>query len=135
MRSNSSARRAGARFEKDVADYLAWALMDRRIERRAKCGAKDRGDVTGVMFHGERVVIECKDCARPRLPEWLREAEEERGNDDALYGVVVHKRHGVKAPADQYVTMTLQTFGAFLAGGSDLLPDTGDQARDQEDGK
>ena len=40
----------------------------------------------------------------------------ERGNDDALVGVVAHKRHGVGAPGEQFVTMTLRDFVALLTG-------------------
>ena len=105
-----------------MADYLAWALDDDRIDRRVKTGAKDRGDIAGVRMRGKRVVIECKDCGgRHRLPEWLKEAEVERGNDDAEYGVVMWKRLGVRDPARQYVTMTAETFAAMVAGGRDLL--------------
>ena len=104
-----------------MASYLAEALNDSRIERRAKSGAKDRGDVTGLLLHGKRCVVECKDCTRTDLPKWLSEAETERGNDDAAFGVVAHKRKGKGSPEDQYVTMTLKTFAAICAGGPELL--------------
>lgn len=120
-RSRRSAKDAGARFESGMARYLAEALGDDRIERRAKSGAKDRGDISGVRFRGERVVVECKDCARMELARWLAEAETERGNDDAGFGVVFHKRKGVADPARQYVTMTARTFAQMVAGGSGLL--------------
>lgn len=130
-RSRQSARRAGSRFESAVAGYLRRALGDGRIERRAKTGAKDRGDITGLLMRGRRVVVECKDCARLELPRWLEEAEVERGNDDAAFGLVVHKRKGVADPAEQYVTMTLGTLAAMLAGGPELVMDEGaeDSAR------
>ena len=44
------------------------------------------------------------------------EAEIERGNDDALVGVVVHKRHGRAAAGEQFVTMRLADFAALLSG-------------------
>lgn len=100
-----------------VANFLAFRLADDRIERRAKSGAKDRGDIGGVRIPGGRVVIEVKNTARMDLPGWLREAEVECGNDDAVIGVVVHKRHGSANPADQHVTMTLETFATLLEGG------------------
>ena len=107
-------------MEKIVAEFLAYRLADDRIERRTKNGSKDRGDITGVKtLRGGRVVIECKDTARDNLPAWIREAEIERGNDDALIGVVAHKRHGSGNPADQYVSMTLDTFAILLDGGFD----------------
>lgn len=123
-RNRSSAKKAGTRFESLVTAYLREALNDERIERRAKSGAKDRGDVSGVLMRGKRVVIECKDYGgRHELPKWLREAEIERGNDDAEYGVVAWKRSGTAKPEEQYVTMTLETFAAMLCGGRDLMGD------------
>ena len=123
-RSRKSARNAGTAFETLVAGYLREALNDGRIERRAKSGAKDRGDVSGVLMRGRRVVIECKDYGgRHELPKWLEEAEAERGNDDAEYGVVAWKRMGTRKPEEQYVTMTLETFAAMLCGGRDLMGD------------
>ncbi|MFB9924424.1 hypothetical protein ACFORO_10435 [Amycolatopsis halotolerans] len=116
-RSRSSARAAGTRFESSVARYLADVLADDRVERRARTGAKDRGDIAGVRAPGGgRVVLECKDVARLNLAGWLAEAEVERGNDDALVGLVVHKRRGTTDPASQYVTCTLADLVALLAG-------------------
>lgn len=116
-RTNRSARQAGARFERNVADYLAAALDDDRIDRRVKTGAKDRGDIGGVRtFRGGRVVIECKDVATLSLGTWTREAEVERGNDDAVAGVVVHKKRGTALIGAQYVTMTVDDLVALLDG-------------------
>lgn len=119
-RSRTSARKAGSSFERAQADWLAARLGDDRIDRRAKTGAKDRGDIGGVRtIRGGRVVIECKNTARTDLPGWLREAEAERGNDDAAIGVVMHKRARTTDPAEQYVTMTAETFARLLEGGFD----------------
>ncbi len=118
-RSRASAKDAGTRFERSVADFLASRLNDDRIDRRAKTGSKDRGDVGGVRTpSGARVVIECKDTARPDLPGWLRQAETERVNDGAAVGVVVHKKRGTADPAEQYVTMSLETLAVLLEGGA-----------------
>lgn len=73
-RSRRSARTAGTRFETTIAAALAAALDDDRIERRARNGSKDRGDISGVRIHGQRVVLECKDTTTLRLPEWTAEA-------------------------------------------------------------
>ncbi len=115
-RSRRSARQAGSRFERQIADALAAALDDDRVDRRVKNGAKDRGDISGIRLHGQRVVLEVKDCARLALPEWTAEAEIERGNDDALVGLVVHKRHGVSDPLQQWVSCTLAGLVAILTG-------------------
>ena len=114
-RTNASAKKAGSSFERSTADYLA-AVVDDRIDRRVKTGAKDRGDVGGVRIHGKRVVLECKNTAKTNLAGWAAETETERGNDDALAGVIIHKRHGKADPAEQWVTMTLADFAALLTG-------------------
>ena len=119
-RNRKSAKQAGSLFESQVAGYLSDALDDDRIERRAKNGSKDRGDVGGVRtVTGERVVIEAKDYGGRLLPaQWIAEAETERGNDDAAVGVVVAKRRGfgVKQMGDQYVLMTLRELAVLLGG-------------------
>ena len=115
-RNRQSAKAAGARFERAVADALAAALDDDRIDRRPRYGGRDRGDIAGIRLHCQRVVIEVKDCATLRLPEWTAEARVEAGNDDALVGIVVHKRHGVSDPMRQWVSLTLADFVAILTG-------------------
>lgn len=119
-RNRRSAKAAGTRFETLVATYLAQHVDD-RIERRAKTGAKDRGDISGLRHMTQRVVVECKDVAAMSLSQWSREAEVQRGNDDAVAGVIAHKRRGRAAPADQWVTMTLGDFVALLTGSRDHL--------------
>jgi hypothetical protein len=105
----SASMRKGTAFETLIVDYLAWMLKDGRIERRAKNGSNDRGDVTGVYtgVTGERMVIECKNTNRLELGTWLKELEAEKGNDDAPVGIIVHKRRGKGKPGEQYVTLTL----------------------------
>lgn len=114
-RSRTSAKKAGSSFERLVADYLA-RYVDDRIDRRVKAGAKDRGDIAGVRVAGRRLVLECKNTTRTDLAGWTAEAEIERGNDDAIAGVVVHKRHGKGKAEDQWVTMTLRDLASIIAG-------------------
>jgi hypothetical protein len=115
-RSRASAKKAGTTFETAIAAYLA-ATLDDRIERRARTGAKDRGDLSGIRAPGGgRLVIECKNVTRTDLAGWAAEAEIERDNDDALAGLIVHKRHGVADPGAQWVTCTLRDLAAILAG-------------------
>lgn len=105
----------GTAFETQVVRYLRDELGD-PIERRAKCGTADRGDIAGVYLHGRRMVIECKNHQRMELPQWLQEAEAERVNDGADYAVVVHKRRGfgAKNMSGTYVTMTLHDLAQML---------------------
>ncbi len=117
-RNRRSAKAAGTVFENHVAWYLSDALDDDRIERRARGGSKDRGDIGGVRCIAGRVVVECKDVRKLNLSGWVDEAEVERGNDDAAVGVVVHKRlkFGAKNMGGTYVTMTLADFAVLLGG-------------------
>lgn len=116
-RTRRSAKAAGTWFERSLADHLA-AHVDDRIDRRVKTGAKDRGDIANLRTsHGMRVVVEAKNCAKVSLGTWANEAEVERRNDDAVAGVVVHKRHGIAKPGQQWVTMTVDDLIAILTGG------------------
>ena len=119
-RNRQSAKKAGTAFETLVATYLN-EHVDDRIERRRLGGSQDRGDIAGLRHMGERVVIECKNMARPSLGVWANEVEIERGNDDAVAGIIVHKRHGKGQAEDQWVTMTLADFTALLTGNRDHI--------------
>lgn len=114
-------RQKGSTFERAAADYLKFVLDDDRIDRRVKNGAKDRGDIGGVRIYGQRLVLECKNTSRINLGVWAAEAETERGNDDALAGLIIHKRHGKGKPQDQWVTMTLGDLAAILTGNRDHM--------------
>ena len=111
-------KRKGSEFEGQVARYLARALDDDGIERRTLQGVNDRGDIAGVKINGRRAVIECKAEKALRVSEYLREAETERKNDGAEFGVVVSKRRGVgeARTGEQLVLMTLETFARMLKG-------------------
>lgn len=124
-RNRRSAKQAGARMEQAVADYLAWALNDSRVERRHLSGTQDRGDITGIMLDGERVCIEVKNTSRPDIAEHIREAQEEAGNDDAVFWAVVQKRHGIgiedrDTVGRQLVYMTLEQYALLLNHGMPL---------------
>jgi len=114
-RSRASAKAAGSSMERLVADYFkvnGFPFADRRV----KTGAKDCGDVGGVHVHDRRLAIEVKNTAKISLGTWAAEAEVERINDQALAGLIVHKRHGKGKAADQWVTLTLADFLAILTG-------------------
>lgn len=115
-RSRKSAKDAGARFEREIADYLAQVLDDDRVDRMVRRGADDRGDITGVRVHSKPLAIECKNVTKMSLPEWVDEAHREAGNADALAGVVVSKRHGVADSGSQWVHMELRDLVALITG-------------------
>jgi len=112
----SSCHRAkGSSFERLVADYFkanGFPFADRRV----KSGAKDKGDIGGVGIHDQRLVFEAKNTAKLSLGTWANEAEAERINDEALAGVIVHKRHGKGQAGDQWATMPLADLVAILTG-------------------
>lgn len=115
-RTRATAKAAGSRFERSIADYLA-AHIDDRIDRRVKTGGKDKGDIGGLRHMGQRVVLELKDYGGRLLPgTWITEAETERGNDDAGVALVIAKRRGTTDPADQYVLMTVRDLVSLLTG-------------------
>lgn len=109
----SAQRRKGTSFERLTADGLAAALEDNRIDRAPLRGSADRGDISGLVSPFGKVAVECKAVARLDLAGWVGEAETERGNLDAIAGVVIHKRKGKGQFVDQYVTMTVADFLAL----------------------
>lgn len=115
-RNRASAKAAGSRFERQIADYLAQQLNDERIDRAPKYGAGDRGDIANVYIHGHKLALELKNCSRTNLPEWTREAQVEAHNAGALAGLVIYKRHGVGDPGKQWVTCTVDDLISLITG-------------------
>ena len=115
-RNRASAKAAGSRFERSIADCLAEHIDD-RIDRRVKTGAKDKGDLAGWRYAGRRIVAELKDYAgQVKVGPWLNEAEVERGNDDANVGLVICKRRGFSDPLDQVVMLTVRDLISLTTG-------------------
>lgn len=113
-RTRQSAKTAGARFERQIADHLDGQLPG-RIDRQPRTGAKDRGDIAGVTTPGGRpIAIECKNVTRTQLANWIHEAHTEADNLGAAAGIIIHKRHGRSAPDCQWVTMTVADLTAIL---------------------
>lgn len=111
--------RKGASFERIVADHFQEHWIDGSaefIDRRVKTGAKDKGDLVNVRIGKHRIAVECKNTVeyKANLSGWLKEAQEEAANDDALVGVVVHKRQGKGLPGKQYVSMELDDLITLL---------------------
>lgn len=111
----SRSKAKGTAFERLIADHLA-AVLDDRIDRQVLRGKTDLGDISGVRSPFGKVVLECKNHKSMTLGSWVEEAETERGNADALVGVVIHKRRGKGRAGDQYVTLTVDGLVKLLGG-------------------
>ena len=99
----------GTRWETAIVSYLR-SEGAVQVERRARTGAKDRGDLAGLPG----VVVEAKNAQRTELAAWLSEAKREANHDGADIGVVWAHRRGKGSPADGYVVMDGATFVRLL---------------------
>ena len=109
-RNRNTAKRAGAAFERAIADYLKEVLKDDSIDRQVKTGSRDLGDIRGVTdTHGNPIAIECKDYGGRLHPStWIREAHTEAANKNTNTGIIIAKRRGTTRPGDQWVITTLE---------------------------
>lgn len=116
----SKAKRKGTAMETAVVKHLREAFGDAEgaIHRVTLHGSQDEGDIHGLFCHGGKVVLEVKNCRRYEPKEWLRQAERERGNADAAYGVVVFHVNGIGLDnmGEQGVLMTMDTFCRLIGG-------------------
>lgn len=121
-RSHQSAKAAGTRFERQIADHLN-ARLPGRIDRQPRTGAKDKGDIAGVTTpDGRPIAVECKNVTRTQLANWIHEAHTEAGNLGAAAGIIIRKRHGRSAPDAQWVTMTVADLTAILTNQEGTMP-------------
>lgn len=105
----SKERAKGTRWASAIVAYLreqGWPYA----ELRNLSGAKDRGDIAGVIG----VCIEAKNRNGLALAEWLDEATLERDNAEAAVGVVWFHRVKRASPAHGYVLMDGATFVELL---------------------
>lgn len=116
-RSRQSAKQAGARFARIIADGFKENGF-KFSDKKPLYGAKDRGDIGGVhTISGDAVTIECKDYAGQfQVGTWLKEVAEERINDSGIAGVVIAKRRGKTDPLDQVCFMEVRDLIAILTG-------------------
>ena len=121
-RTRQSAKAAGARFERQIADHLN-ARLPGRIDKQPRTGAKDKGDIAGVTTpDGHPIAIECKNVTRTQLANWIHEAHTEADNLGAAAGIIIHKRHGRSSPDSQWVTMTVADLIAILTNQEGTTP-------------
>jgi hypothetical protein len=108
-RSRLSAKKAGTAWESEIVRHLnnaGWI----HAERRRLAGALDKGDIAGIPG----VVIEAKNTTGYDIAGALDEAETERQNAEANYGVAWIKRKGKPTAADGFVVMDGATFTRLL---------------------
>lgn len=113
-RNRKSAKAAGSRFQRSIADGLAEALNDRNIQVAPLWGAKDKGDIVNVRIDGHDLVIQTKDVARLSLPHGVGGAKVQAVNAQALAGLFVHKRVGTTDPMKQWVSCTVAELVALI---------------------
>lgn len=82
------------------------------VERRAKQGFRDRGDIGGIA---RGFVLESKHAPkRYEIAEWLKEADREGANDHADLAVVWFKLRGTTDPMEWPVMMRGRIFLPLL---------------------
>lgn len=117
---SSKSKRKGTVMETGVLRYLRLRFEDdeRTIRRVVLHGSMDEGDIHGLSYRGGKIVLEVKNCRKYEPKEWLRQAERERANADADYGVVVFHVNGIGLGnmGEQGVLMTLETFCKLIGG-------------------
>lgn len=108
----------GTKYETAFVEYERMAFGDdeRTIRRATLSGANDEGDVVGLTFHGERIVVECKDHRKYELREWMREAKRESENADTSLWVVSFHLNGVGIAnmGEQAILTTTDNFNHLL---------------------
>lgn len=109
MSSTAYSKAKGRQWEAALCQYLINEGFP-NVERRRLNGVMDRGDIAG--FPG--LVIEAKHEKSYKLPEWVREAEQERDNDGAEIGVVWARQNGKPDPGDGFVIMSGRQFLELL---------------------
>lgn len=105
----SKSKAKGTAFETLIVNYLREFYPN--VERRTLSGVHDKGDIAGT---NKKLIWECKDHKTLNFSGWLKEAEIERGNANAEYGIVVAKRRGHGDPGSQYVVLTLESMVQLL---------------------
>lgn len=115
-RNRATAKADGSRWETAIVEFLHERGI-RGAFRRARSGAKDKGDVS--MGHDWPVTIEAKDVRAKALAEWVAEANVEAENAGVSVGVVWWKRIGKTSPGAGYVIMDGEAFVRLMKGDDD----------------
>lgn len=94
-------KRKGSQWERDCVKWFN-ANGFPCAERAYGAGRHDDvGDIDGI----DGVVVECKNEKSFRIPQYLRELEDEMTHADAETGVVLMKKRGTSSVSDAYAVM------------------------------
>jgi hypothetical protein len=104
----TAGKRAGARFEQQVVDYLVQHGFP-YAERRVMGGSRDRGDIAGVLGW----TLEAKATRELDLASAVDETIKESQNAGTIWYAAILKRRR-KPTADAYVVMPLYLFAELL---------------------
>lgn len=104
----TAGKRAGARFEQQVADYLATNGFP-YAERRHTNGPKDRGDIAGVPGW----TLEAKAERTMDVAGALNESAKEAANAGTRWHAAILKRRR-RSIADAYVVLPLYLFAELV---------------------
>lgn len=107
---SNPAKRRGTAVEVKVRNYLRVALGQPGIDRQPLRGARDEGDLRGLVVRGCECVVEVKakrDMRPSLLAEYRRQTLVERENAGAGVGVLVVWRYNHPA-ADAVAHVTLR---------------------------
>lgn len=86
---STKSKRQGSEYEMRVRNFMAVALGQPGIERRALHGANDMGDIFGISVHGFACIAECKAVRDARVEEHRAETLRERDAAGADIGILV----------------------------------------------
>jgi len=103
-------KRKGSQYERDVVKWLR--QMGYPCAERAYGAGRhdDVGDIDGI----NGVVIECKNEKAIRIPQYLRELEDEMTHADAETGVVLIKKRGTSNISESYAVMPAELWVNLL---------------------
>jgi hypothetical protein len=98
----------GDAFERMCRDYLAEVGLP--VDRIPAGASNDRGD---LWFPGH--TLQCKNHGTPSLGSWWAQTQRQREYNRHPYAWCIHKRRGVAAPGDQFVTCDLGQLRMLLS--------------------
>lgn len=105
-KTGKAARLKGYAYQRDIAHALeaaGWTIIRRS-------GGEAGDDITVVNMPW--LSIEVKNHARGDVAGWWKQAQAQAGD---RVPVLVHKRHGVADPSEQWVTLTVAEFTRLMA--------------------